>query len=261
MKKKTALTADGERYAPMWRAGAWLAAGWQDLMRNPLPGLAHGLVFVAFGWLLLALAHDQFWLLAGAYSGFLIVGPVVVSGLYAVSRGLQQGKRLSLKEALAVWSTLDRRMVSFGLLLGFAGTGWVLTSAGFITLFAPAPVDKPLDFLRHVVLADESWVFGMWLLLGGMLAAPMFASSVIAIPMLMDKPVSLRQALAVSWAVCGSHPEAMGVWAVTLMVLAGVGMLTGMLGLIVIAPWLAHASWHVYQDMVPANMVEPVPER
>ena len=256
MEKKVALTADGERHASMWRALSWLRAGWQDLWRNPVPGLVHGAAFVAFGWLLLLLAHDRFWLLAGAYSGFLIVGPVVVSGLYAVSRGLQRGERLSLSQAMAVWATLDKRMVKFGLLLGFAGTGWVLTSAGFITLFAAQPVDKPLDFLRYVVLSEQSWVFGMWLLLGGMLAAPMFASSVIAIPMLMDKPVSLRQALSVSWAVCASHPEAMGLWAVALMVLAGLGMLTGMLGLVVIAPWLAHASWHVYQDMVPANMVQ-----
>lgn len=257
MTRKTALTADGERHAPMWRAFHWLAAGWSDLWRNPVPGLAHGAVFVLFGWLLLVAAHDRFWLLAGAYSGFLIVGPVVVTGLYAVSAGLQKGQRLTLSQAMTVWTHWDARMVKFGALLGFAGTGWVLTSAGFITLFAQHPVDKPLDFLRYVVLADESWVFGLWLLLGGMLAAPMFASSVIAIPMLMDKSVSLRQALGVSWAVCASHPEAMGVWAVMLMVLAGVGMLTGLLGLVVIAPWLAHASWHVYVDMVPANMVEP----
>jgi uncharacterized membrane protein len=257
MKNKAALTAQGEQHTSMWRALHWLKLGWRDLMRNPAPGLWHGAAFVLFGWLLLALAHDRFWLLAGAYSGFLIVGPVVVTGLYAVSRGLQAGQRLGLAQALSVWTTLDVRMVKFGLLLGLAGTGWVLTSAGFITLFAPAPVDKPMDFLRHVVLADEAWVFGLWLLLGGMLAAPMFASSVIAIPMLMDKPVSLRQALAVSWAVCASHPETMGVWAVALMLMVGAGMLTGMLGLVVIAPWLAHASWHAYQDMVPANMVEP----
>lgn len=258
MNNPTASRSEAVPSVSMWRPFQWLGAGWRDLWRNPSPGLAHGAAFVLFGWSLMALAHDQFWLLAGAYSGFLIVGPLVVTGLYAVSKGLQAGQRLSLFQAMSVWWRWDRRMITFGALLGFAGTGWVLTSAGFITMFAAQPVDKPIDFLRHVVLAPESWVFGLWLLLGGMLAAPMFASSVIAIPMLMDRPVSLRQALAVSWAVCGSHPEAMAVWALMLMVLAGVGMLTGLLGLVVIAPWLAHASWHVYQDLVPADLGERV---
>jgi uncharacterized membrane protein len=31
--------------------------------------------------------------------------------------------------------------------------------------------------------------------------------------------------------------------------LAGVGMLTGMVGLVVVVPWLAHASWHAYCDL------------
>ncbi len=257
MKKPIALAANGERRVHLSSVFKWLAAGFRDLLAHPAPGLTHGLAFVVFGWLLLAIAHDQFWLLAGAYSGFLIVAPVAVTGLYEISRQLQQGVRMPAERVFAIWRRPDRRMVIFGLLLGFAGTGWVLTSAGLITLFAPVPVNKPVDFLRHVVLAPEGWLFSVWLVLGGVLAAPMFASSVIAMPMLLDKPVSLKQALAISWTVCSSHPDVMALWALVLMALVGLGMLTGMLGLIVIIPWLAHASWHVYCDLVPANMVVP----
>ena len=46
----------------------WLEQGWEDLRANPLPGLVHGLVLALFGWLLLWLARDRFWLLAGAFS-------------------------------------------------------------------------------------------------------------------------------------------------------------------------------------------------
>jgi uncharacterized membrane protein len=28
------------------------------------------------------------------------------------------------------------------------------------------------------------------------------------------------------------------------------GMATAMLGLVVVVPWLAHASWHAYRDLV-----------
>ena len=259
MRTPIALAANGERKVPISAVLNWLAAGLRDLRAHPVPGLIHGLAFVIFGWLLLAVAHDQFWLLAGAYSGFLIVAPVAVTGLYEISRRLQHAQRLPLNDVFAVWKRPDRRLMVFGLLLGVAGTGWVLTSAGFITLFAAVPVSKPIDFLRHVVLAPQGWVFSLWLILGGFLAAPMFASSVIAMPMLLDKPVSVRQAVSVSWVVCSSHPHVMALWAFLLMVLVGVGMLTGMLALVVIVPWLAHASWHAYTDLVPANMVQPQP--
>jgi uncharacterized membrane protein len=41
----------------------------------------------------------------------------------------------------------------------------------------------------------------------------------------------------------------LGLWALIIMMLVGVGMLTGLLGLIVIIPLLAHASWHAYREL------------
>ena len=39
-------------------------------------------------------------------------------------------------------------------------------------------------------------------------------------------------------------------WALTLAVLTVLGMLTALLGLVVVIPWLGHASWHAYRDLV-----------
>ena len=89
----------------------------------------------------------------------------------------------------------------------------------------------------------------MWVFLGGLLAAPVFASSVIAIPMLVDKPVTVMLAVHASWRAVASNPVALGLWALIIMMLVGVGMLTGLLGLIVIIPLLAHASWHAYREL------------
>jgi uncharacterized membrane protein len=54
-----------------------------------------------------------------------------------------------------------------------------------------APVNNPADFLRVVVLAPTGWLFEAWLMLGALLAAPVFASSVVAIPLLLDRQVSV----------------------------------------------------------------------
>jgi uncharacterized membrane protein len=227
----------------------WLKAGWADLRRNPVPGLVHGLALAAFGMALLWVARDYFWLLAGAFSGFLIVAPILATGLYHVSRACATGRCAGLPEVLSLWRSGDGRLVRFGLLLALAGTGWVLTSAGLITLWADAPIRKPMDFLQHVVLNPNPGLFEVWVLLGALLAAPVFASSVVALPMLVDTSVPVSMAVTQSWRTVANYPAVMALWAVLIAGLAGLGMLTGMVGLVVVVPWLAHASWHAYCDL------------
>lgn len=235
-----------------WRPLHWLALGWRDLVRCPLPGLLHGLAAFAFGALLLAFARHRFWLLAGAFSGFLIVAPIVATGLYAVSRELSRGGRPTPATAWRVWRSLDARFVVFGLLLAAAGTGWVLTSASLVTRYAAAPVGGPLDFLRIVVLG-ESWLFEAWLVLGAVLAAPVFASSVVAIPLLLDTHANVGAAVLTSWRAVMAHPAPLALWAALLLALTLAAMVPLLAGLVVVVPWLGHASWHAYRDLVVAR--------
>lgn len=239
----------------------WLKAGWADLRRNPVPGLVHGLALAAFGMALLWVARDHFWLLAGAFSGFLIVAPVLATGLYHVSRACATGRCAGLPEVLSLWRSGDGRLVRFGLLLALAGTGWVLTSAALITTFAPQAVGKPIDFVRIVLLAPDGWLFEAWMVLGGVLTAPVFASSVVAIPLLLDRQISVLGAVFTSWRVVMEHPAPMAIWAALLLGLTVAGMATALLGLVVVVPWLAHASWHAYRDLVDSSQYDAQPTR
>ncbi len=227
----------------------WLALGWADLRRNPVPGLIHGFMLTAFGGILVWSLQDWFWVLAGAFSGFLIVAPILATGLYQVSRGLGVGRYVDIFEVMELWTTGDGRLVRFGMLLGLAGTGWVLTSAGLITLWSPIRIGTPIDFLWYVMLAPDVGLFEVWLLLGALLAAPVFASSVVAIPMLVDTSVPVSMAVAQSWRSVAEYPLPMVLWAVVIAVVMGIGMATAMAGLIVLIPLLAHASWHAYCDL------------
>lgn len=228
----------------------WLALGWRDLVCGPGPALLHGAVLAAFGLALLAVARDQFWMLAGAFSGFLLVAPVLATGLYAISRALERGDHASLATALDAWRPRDGRLVIFGLLLALAGTGWVQTSAALITSYAPEPVRNPADFLHVVVLREHSALFEIWLALGGVLAAPIFASSVVAIPLLLDRRIGVLPAVLTSWRAVLANPVPLALWAALIMLLTLAGMALLMIGLVVIVPWLGHASWHAYGDLV-----------
>lgn len=243
----------GVRTVPLGRPRAWLALGWRDLMRCPGPGLVHGVALAAFGLLLLWGARGEFWLLAGAFSGFLLVAPVLATGLYAISRALERGQRASLATALDAWHPRDGRLVRFGLLLALAGTGWVLTSAAMITGFAALPVRNPADFVRVVVLREDSLLFETWLLLGGVLAAPIFASSVVALPLLLERRIGVLAAVLTSWRAVMANPVPLALWAALIMGLTLAGMVAALLGLIVVVPWLAHASWHAYRELVDAD--------
>jgi uncharacterized membrane protein len=251
----------GTRRVPLGRPLGWLARGARDLRRCPWPGLLHGMAAALFGALVIASSHDRFWLLSGAFSGFLIVAPILATGLYQISRAIERRHTPGLADALAVWKPSDGRLVVFGLLLALAGTGWVITSASLITSFSPVPIRNPQDFLRHVVLSDQSMLFEAWLAIGGVLAAPVFASSVIALPMLLDRQVSVLTAVFTSWRVVMDNPGPMAMWAALIMVLTLLGMALGLLGLIPIVPWLAHASWHAYRDLVNPAGLETRPWR
>jgi uncharacterized membrane protein len=237
----------------------WLEHAWHDIGRTPGTSFAHGAVLAAFGGLLAVLAYQRFWLLTGAFSGFLLVAPVLATGLYAISRALERGEPAGLGTVLRVWRSFDRRLVTFGLLLALAGTGWVITSAALVTLFAKAPVSSPVDFLRVVVIDTQGWLFEVWLVLGGLLAAPVFASSVIAIPLLLDRQVSVYDAVLASWRAVIENPVPMAVWAVLVLGFSFLALASLLLGLVPVIPMLGHASWYAYRELVDASALPETP--
>lgn len=243
------------------RPWVWLYLAWHDMRRAGWLSLAHGLVMALGGAAIMVIAHNRFWLLAGAISGFLVIAPVLATGLYAISRGLERKESVNLSLVLRTWLNWQDNhiskwgndywcMVQFGSLLALAATGWVISSAALITLLAPVPIATPMDFVHHIMLASDSWLFECWLALGGALAAPVFASSVVAMPLLLDRRVTLLQAVLTSWQTVLANPIPMALWAALIMVLTLLGLGSLMLGLIPIVPLLGHASWHAYRELV-----------
>ena len=263
-----ALAASAVRPIGLLQPLEWLALAWHDMARCGWLSFAHGLVLTLVGWLILLVAHDRFWLLAGALSGFLVLAPILATSLYALSRALERGEAANLGVVQSTWFTWQRAhrnkwgndywcLVQFGALLALASTGWVITSAAFITLLAPVPIATPLDFIHHVVLAKNGVLFEAWLALGGVLAAPIFASTAIAVPLLLDRRVSLYRAVLLSWHVVLANPLPMALWAALIMGFTLLGMASGLLGLIAVVPMLGHASWHAYRALVDASTLPP----
>lgn len=238
----------------------WLVLGFRDLTRNPWLSMAHGLAMSLAGLLFTWLAYDRFWLLVGLMSAFMVLAPVLATSLYAMSRAIERGEQVNVQLLVSTWTRWNLRLqtqpdsywalIRFGLLLGLAALGWVFTSSAFIELMAPVPIHTPMDFLRHVVASQEHRLFELWLALGGLMAAPVFASSVVSMPLLLDRRVSVLEAVLTSWKTVLTYPSTMALWAFLLMGFSLLGIFSLFLGLILVVPMLGHASWHAYRELV-----------
>ena len=243
----------------------WLALGFKDLARAPLLSMLHGWVLALFGGVITWVAHDRFWLLVGALSGFMVVAPVLATSLYAMSRAMERGEKVDCQLLIRTWTQWQMRwrhdpdsdwsLIRFGVLLGLAATAWVVTSAALITLLSPTPIHTPIDFIRHVVLAKQGHLFEIWMGVGAMMAVPVFASSVIAMPMLLDRRVTVLQAVLTSWKAVLTHPFQMTLWAFLIMGFSLLGMGSLFIGLVFIVPMLGHGSWHAYRQMVDVSEI------
>ncbi len=228
----------------------WLRRGWSDLTASPVASLVHGLAVAAGGWLVIWLSQRYWWLAPGAFSGFVIVGPILCTGLYELSRRLARGEQPGLAEVLGAWRRESRPLMRLGLLLLALGTLWVLASSLLFWLFVKAPLTTPLQFLRYAAFEQGNLLFILWAILGGLGAALVFALTAVSPPLLLGRMVGFRRALVTSARAVGDNPLTMGLWAAFILLAITASLLTAMFGFIVAVPLIGHATWHAYKDLV-----------
>ncbi len=88
------------------------------------------------------------------------------------------------------------------------------------------------------------------------MAAPVFASSVVSMPLLLDRKVTVLQAVLTSWKTVITHPLPMAFWAFLIMGFCLLGIFSLFLGLILVVPMLGHGSWHAYRHLIDASGLE-----
>ena len=89
-----------------------------------------------------------------------------------------------------------------------------------------------------------------YIVIGGLLATAVFSVSVVAIPLIIDRHASAAQAMRASVNAVVHNIPAMIVWSGLILVLTIVGYAPLLLGLLIIAPLLGHATWHAYKGMI-----------
>jgi uncharacterized membrane protein len=75
---------------------AWLGRGARDLAANPAASLFYGAAMAVAGAIILLAVAQLPYLFTAAISGFLLVGPMLATGLYDVSRRRERGESARL---------------------------------------------------------------------------------------------------------------------------------------------------------------------
>lgn len=227
----------------------WLILGWRDFVRAPVIGLFYGSCFagmgIAIAW---AFVNSPQWLLA-LCGGFLLLGPFLAIGLYDVSRSLERGEIPSLAKSLTAW---NKNLGALALYMGVLLVLEMLWSRAALVVFALSFNSMPQNHSTLGLLLDPTNIQFVvtYFAVGAVFAGLIFATSVISIPMIMDRATDGISAGITSARVCLAFPLVMLLWGALITVLVVLAMLPWFTGLLVVGPVLGHASWHAYRAAV-----------
>ena len=247
----TAPVLPGVRRVAITAPLSWLGKGWQDLWRQPAASLFYGVAVAVTGAVILGVTASLAYLFAAAVTGFLLVAPMLAAGLYELSRRYLAGEPATLTDSMLAWKRNPSALVSFGLLSILAGTAWQVVSVVIVALFYKGTALQPMAMMIEVLVNPQHYLmFFIYMGAGGLLAAVVFALSVVSMPMLVDRRCELLCALTTSVNAVAENPLPLALWALIIMLLTGLGFATALVGLVLVMPWLGHASFHAYKELV-----------
>ena len=256
----SALSLPAVRRIALSQPWQWLGAGWNDFRRTPLASLSYGLLFVLMGYLLVATVEGQFTSVLALTTGFLLVGPFLALGLYDISSRLEAGEPVSLGRALTAWRANAQSIALFGVVVGLVMIVWARLAA---VLFAVLVGGRELSLeaaATQLFFSGSGLTFLLvFAVVGAVIAAMVFAISVVSIPMMLDRKADFVTAILTSLAAVRANPAPMALWAALIVLLTGLGLVTFYLGLAIALPLIGHATWHAYRSLVEDGDFEQQP--
>lgn len=213
----------------------WLVKGAKDIHGSHYQSLLYGLFFVLMG-LGIDRAHEGNAAFAlGLSAAFMFAGPFLSIGLYELSRQIQDVEPLDLVLSLFSWCRNPAAVGRFALYLSMVMVVWLWLS----TLLLEALQQKP-----NLLYA------GLLLLIWAVVAVAVFMASAMAIPMMLDRPVSAVQAVRASLQCFSLNTRPLCLWAAVVACMVGFSLALDYWPLLLLGPLLGHATWHAYRDML-----------
>lgn len=231
----------------------WLAGGWTDFLKAPIPCLAYGsaltLIVIAMTWAFIA-SNAAFWVLA-LTCGFVFIAPMLAMGLYEAGRLLEQGEQPTLARMVFLRHAVRQDVIYLGLMLLMIYLLWGRIAQlvyGLSTYKFHRTVEA---FMTFAVTTPEGQNMALAsVMTGGIIAFFTYCVVVVSAPMLLDSKSNVFAATLTSFTAVANNFIPLLVWAILIVALLVSTIPTAFLSLTVIFPWLGLASWRAYRDLV-----------
>jgi uncharacterized membrane protein len=228
----------------------WVSRGWDDVKSIGGPGIANGALIAILGAVLLMLGSTHLYLTAAAVTGYLLVGPVMTTGICELARRREAREPLSFDQSLQALTRNPEGLMHFAGVLALIALVWFVLSGVLIdtTLKVSVPT------LEVALWGGAGPMSGVqvlgYIVCGAVLAVIVFVVSVVAVPLMIDRHASATDAIRASARATFANLPAMLVWAALIVGLTAIGFITLLVGMVVVAPLLGYATWHAYRDLV-----------
>ncbi len=234
---------------------ASLKAGFSDFLARPVMSGFFGLFYAVFGLLLVwtLIWLDKVWMVVPALVAFPLVAPFAAAGLYEMSRRLQKGQDFGWSEILTVMANQRKRELGWmAFVTLFILWIWFYQFRTVLVIVLQDSSFSDLDgFLKAVFFTPQGWTFlAIGSCVGAVLSAALFAVTVVAMPMLLERDIDFVTAMLTSIRVVRENPVVMLGWAAIITVTMLLSLVPAFLGLIFTLPILGHTTWHLYQRAV-----------
>ncbi|MDP3411833.1 MAG: DUF2189 domain-containing protein [Polaromonas sp.] len=226
----------------------WLRAGWRDLSAARGIALFYGICFWLMAVVLGAVFRNLPQYTMSFVSGCFLVGPFLAMGLYEVSRRREQGLPQSLGASLTCWDKHLGSMAMLVLVMLLLELLWGRASLVVFAVFFNTGMPSTAGVL-NAVFNPQNWQFiAVYTLVGGVFAGLVFSTCVVSIPMILDRDTDAITAGIASIELVARRTGPMLLWGALIVGLVlGAILLPWSIGLLVVGPWLGHASWHAYR--------------